>query len=333
MKNIYFLLVIILLLSVPIFAQVGIGTTIPHATLEVASSSISTIPDGIIPPKLTGENLKLKDGLYSLDQTGSIIYVTEALLLANRAPKTANVNEIGYYFFDGLVWQKLKQQTGAINGITQVGGNVKLGGTLSEATAITTSVANTLALNGLQEANASTGKILMVDGSNNVRLTSNIANDFSIPSPSVFNLGTEQTNFLNGQGAGGSAIVPMTSVKNAIAGLTYNETTRTISFPTGVYQIIFVYEATHDVASCTISSYFVDFPNTSGTQRIHNTASHNQGALSNQGSTISYATVLTTPTNWQIRLGRGQSGNCSGTGMNLAPRSTHLLIFRIGESV
>ncbi|MBL7711339.1 MAG: hypothetical protein JNL13_02695 [Chitinophagaceae bacterium] len=49
----------------------------------------------------------------------------------------------------------------ATNGITQSGKSVKLGGTLSEATTITTSAANTLSLAGLQGA-ATTDSVLMV---------------------------------------------------------------------------------------------------------------------------------------------------------------------------
>ena len=122
----------------------------------------------------------------------------------------------------------------------------------------------------------------------------------------------------------------MSIVKNSIAGLTY--TGNTVNFPPGTYQITMVYEATHNNTGCTISSYFVDFPlNATNNTRIHSTASHSEGVLSNHGGTISYVTSISATRNWPIQLGRGQSGNCTGVGMNLSPNSTQLLIFKIGN--
>jgi len=123
----------------------------------------------------------------------------------------------------------------------------------------------------------------------------------------------------------------MSVVKNSIPGLTYNAGTSTITFPAGTYQMTVVYEATHNNTGCTISSYFVDFPLDATTTRIHNTAAHSEGALSNHGGTVTYATTIPLNRAWQIQLGRGQSGNCSGTGMSLAANSTQLLVFRIGD--
>lgn len=339
MKNYLLAFLPLAIASVNAHAQVGINTTNPNATFEVASSETnSNIVDGIIPPKLTGENLKNKENLYTVNQTGSIVYVTEGLDTEDRSEKTINIDEVGYYYFDGNIWQKLKGTTqdhstiNARNGITKAGDNVKLGGTLNEVTAITTSNTNTLRLNGLQDANASSGKILIVDNSNNVRTVKDLASDLSIPTPAIFRLNATQNNFLRNQTSGSKSVVNMSLIKNSISGLSFNSSTRTITFPKGIFQIMFVYEATHNAANCTISSYMVDFPRGNTTQRIHNTASHNQGATSNHGGVITYTTIINTPRQWRIELGRGQSGNCTGAGMSLTPESTHLLIYRIGDN-
>lgn len=94
-------------------AQVGINTEEPKATLDVvASPGDLTKTDGFIAPRLTGDELRLKNALYNAPgQTGAVIYATAA----DSAPagKTANVTEEGYYYFDGEVWVKFGSGAGA----------------------------------------------------------------------------------------------------------------------------------------------------------------------------------------------------------------------------
>ena len=124
----------------------------------------------------------------------------------------------------------------------------------------------------------------------------------------------------------------MSLVKNSIPNLTYNSISGTISIPPGVYQISMIYEGDYPSGNtCTLSSYIVDFPFNSSTTRIHSTASHNTGQLSNHGGTISYSTVIANTTSWQIHLGRGQSGNCT-SGLILRKNSTHLILLRMGSA-
>lgn len=87
--------------------NVGINTNTPEATLQVVGAPNSnSIPDGIIPPSLTGEQLKAKDAVYTATQTGAIVYVTAAA--APVTPKTVGVTAPGFYYFDGAVWQSLQ---------------------------------------------------------------------------------------------------------------------------------------------------------------------------------------------------------------------------------
>lgn len=83
---------------------VGIGTSVPNATLDVAGSPAdASALDGIIPPRLTGDQLSAK--VYGGAQIGTIVYVTAG----DNSPsgQTAKVNRAGYYYFDGSVWQKM----------------------------------------------------------------------------------------------------------------------------------------------------------------------------------------------------------------------------------
>jgi len=210
-----------------------------------------------------------------------------------------------------------------------VGGNMGIGTTVP-TNKLHINGSNPLRLQGVGAGNSTTDPLLVIDANGVVKNIGTLSS-LSIPSPAVFRLETSQTNFLQAQGAGGSQVVPMTNIKNSIPGMSYNAGTSTITFPAGTYQITFVYEAQHNATGCTISSYFVDFPLDATTSRIHNTASHSEGALSNHGGTITYATTLPANRNWTISLGRGQSGNCSGAGMNLSATSTQILVFRIGD--
>lgn len=90
------------------FAQVGINTETPKATLDiVATPADLTKIDGLIAPRLKGSELKAKDSNYGSPQTGAMVYVTEALATANTSPKTLNVTAAGYFYFDGSIWQKI----------------------------------------------------------------------------------------------------------------------------------------------------------------------------------------------------------------------------------
>ena len=88
-------------------AQAGIGTLFPQATFEVAGMPTETnVADGVIMPRLTGDELKAKDNAYGTAQTGAMIYVTSAV--SSASTKTAKVTTAGYYYFDGAIWQAVK---------------------------------------------------------------------------------------------------------------------------------------------------------------------------------------------------------------------------------
>lgn len=94
------------------YSQVGINTTEPKATLDVTINTTDpTKADGIIAPRVKGSELKIKDSKYTEDQKGTILYVTEALAIGNTTVKTANVTEVGYYYFDGTIWKSFKYGT------------------------------------------------------------------------------------------------------------------------------------------------------------------------------------------------------------------------------
>lgn len=82
-------------------AQVGVNTTAPKVTLDVVGTPGDTQKtDGVIVPRITGEQLKNKDNLYGSDQDGTIIYVTQPLTNTTTSSRTVNVLRKGYYSFN-----------------------------------------------------------------------------------------------------------------------------------------------------------------------------------------------------------------------------------------
>ncbi|WP_326980966.1 hypothetical protein VUJ46_11665 [Chryseobacterium sp. MYb264] len=189
---------------------------------------------------------------------------------------------------------------------------------------------NPIRLQGLTTA-ANTDAILATDATGVVKSLGNLES-LAIPAPAILVLRNAQTNFLSSAGIGASQRLPLEVGRNNIPGLTYNPATSVVTFPNGAYQITFMYEGTHNATGCNLSSYFMDFPGVHA-RRIHSTAAHNQGGLSNHGGTITFAALFdgTSSNSWTINLGRGQSGNCSGAGMELFDYATQVLIFKLGS--
>lgn len=93
---------------IKIQSQVGVNTAIPQATFQVAGKPDDVIiRDGIIPPKITGAQLRAKNTAYNQEQDGTILYVTEADPQA--ATKTKYVTSPGYYYYDApnSIWIKM----------------------------------------------------------------------------------------------------------------------------------------------------------------------------------------------------------------------------------
>ncbi len=116
-----------LLISGLSYGQIGINNTDPKATLDVtATNTGNTTAEGIIAPRLTGNEIKAKDAKYSTAQAGTLIYATIAVT-GIPAGKTINITEPGYYYFDGAVWLKSSGKQAWINDPTNSKPQIKLG--------------------------------------------------------------------------------------------------------------------------------------------------------------------------------------------------------------
>jgi hypothetical protein len=104
----------ILLFGLYIHAQVGINNNSPQATLDItAKTTDGSKPEGLLAPRLTGDQIKSADLQYNAAQKGLIVYATSAVTLPST--KTANINSEGYYYFDGSIWQRMDINTNIYN--------------------------------------------------------------------------------------------------------------------------------------------------------------------------------------------------------------------------
>jgi len=136
--------------------RVGINTVSPKTTLDVNgksdSNGLSLFGDttGLQAPRLTRAELTNKGNtLYGADQSGAIVYITD-VSGGNNSSQRVNITSVGYYYFDGTVWNRIASNSGALlnpvtsdNGLTKTGDNLQLDGTLIKNTDIATAGFNT----------------------------------------------------------------------------------------------------------------------------------------------------------------------------------------------
>jgi hypothetical protein len=113
---------IFLLFSSILTAQVGVNTTTPASSLDVVGEPTNTASsDGIIAPRITGDQLRVKTS-YGVAQQGALVYVTAA----DSAPtgQTINVTTPGYYYFNGTVWQLVMSSAAVTDNLYSVNGTL-----------------------------------------------------------------------------------------------------------------------------------------------------------------------------------------------------------------
>ncbi len=154
------------------FGQVGINTTTPAATMDITAKTPTgntvTTNEGLLVPRVD----RLRAASMSTPATSTIIYVND-ISTGAASGTTANVDAVGFYYFNGTVWTKMGSGASAAvtanNGLMQTSGNIQLGGALTQATTVSgLSATNTLTFTGSGvNAFSVDGSTLSVDASNN----------------------------------------------------------------------------------------------------------------------------------------------------------------------
>lgn len=118
MKNIITLAV--LFISPITFAQVGINTKTPYATLDIKTKSPGINPEGLLIPKLSGTDIQ--NGPYGNNQIGTLVYATAVPASPNTV--TAEITEPGFYYFNGTKWKKINSSGSTISYTTTADPNI-----------------------------------------------------------------------------------------------------------------------------------------------------------------------------------------------------------------
>lgn len=101
MRNFLNYCLVLLLFPNSSFSQVGIGTSEPKATLDInINSNNYNAPDGVLIPRISGDDLRAKSNLYTEYQDGAMIFVTSP----DSAPqdKTVDVISSGFYYYNSV---------------------------------------------------------------------------------------------------------------------------------------------------------------------------------------------------------------------------------------
>lgn len=111
-----------LLFSITVTAQVGIVTTNPEATLDVTAANLTgTTVDGLLIPRVS----RLRAQTMTGTPTSTLIYIND-ISNGTATGTTVNVTSVGFYFFNGTVWERLA--SGAANA-WNITGNSGISGT------------------------------------------------------------------------------------------------------------------------------------------------------------------------------------------------------------
>ncbi|GAA4152963.1 hypothetical protein GCM10022217_08190 [Chryseobacterium ginsenosidimutans] len=96
--------------SAQIFAQVGVNTPTPAATLDITAKeptgTFNTV-DGVLVPRVDRQRAQSMTSV----PTSTMIYVNN-ISTGTATGTTANVNAIGFYYFDGTAWVKMATGNG-----------------------------------------------------------------------------------------------------------------------------------------------------------------------------------------------------------------------------
>ncbi|WP_080777540.1 hypothetical protein [Chryseobacterium phocaeense] len=161
-----------LLLFNTAYSQLGIYTESPKATLDIHPHPNLIIAEGLIAPRLSGEDLKARDLLYNSAKNGAFVYVTSKPNLPEG--KTVDITSPGYYYYDANAGKWISMKGGTSN-VTYTGSaSIALTGNSFERSALTGDAtanqnSNNLRVTALQGTPLSntpplSGQILEYDG-------------------------------------------------------------------------------------------------------------------------------------------------------------------------
>jgi hypothetical protein len=172
------ILLLSLLSSSIVYGQIGVNTESPKSTFHVIPTKTDgSTAEGFIAPNLTRSQLISKDNKYTAAEEGTMVYITT--LDGTVTSKTSKVTTVGYYYYDGKIWQQFA---------TSAGGSIpsepwRVQGTTTEATNNTDNIyqQGTVAIG----SNTSNGYTFQVTGGSNITSNSRVGSSTVVGAQSV----------------------------------------------------------------------------------------------------------------------------------------------------
>lgn len=115
------LLPVILFFPVLSYAQVGINTAVPAATLDVIAkdpTGTATNVDGMMIPRVDRQRAQSMTGV----PASTLVYVN-SIATGTQTGTAVNIDAIGYYYYDGSLWTKLNAPVNIYNSDGTITGN------------------------------------------------------------------------------------------------------------------------------------------------------------------------------------------------------------------
>lgn len=88
----------LLLISSASYGQVGINNSNPHSTFEITAKTTGSQTEGILIPRLPGDQIKSMDPLLSANQNSMLVYATNGATTPTGI--TSNLTAPGFYYYD-----------------------------------------------------------------------------------------------------------------------------------------------------------------------------------------------------------------------------------------
>ncbi|WP_308992750.1 hypothetical protein QLS71_016195 [Mariniflexile litorale] len=107
-------IVTVMLFTGQLFSQVGIINNAPQATLDITAKNVtggSTNIDGLLVPRVDRQRAQSMTSV----TTSTLIYVN-SIVTGTQTGTAIDINQTGFYFFNGIKWVKLNNSTAATAG-------------------------------------------------------------------------------------------------------------------------------------------------------------------------------------------------------------------------
>lgn len=120
MKKKLFTMMAVFSAASAVYAQMGINTASPKTTFDVVAKTNGLQPEGILIPRLTGDQIKTMEGQLGIDNNSMLIYATSAA--TNLSGSTIDLTSPGFYYYNFSLTKWVAVNNGGIAAKTPISG-------------------------------------------------------------------------------------------------------------------------------------------------------------------------------------------------------------------